>query len=365
MKIKAVTDALESQAPLSYQESYDNAGLITGDKEWVLKGTLLCLDSTEQVIEEAISKGCNLVVAHHPIVFGGLKKFSGQSYVERTLIKAIKNDVAIYAIHTNLDHVAHGVNRKISDKLGLKDARILSPKNGQLRKLVTFCPLQHADAVRSALFEAGAGQIGNYDQCSYNSEGFGTFRGGQDSDPFVGTKGEQHREPEIRMELIFPSHLQSSLLSALINAHPYEEPAYDIYPLEQAFNLVGSGMLGVLEKEMDEQAFLAHLKQSMNLKCIRHSPANGRKIGKVAVCGGSGSFLLKDAIRAGADCFVTADFKYHQFFDADNKLLIADIGHYESEIYTVELLAELIREKIPTFVPIFSETYTNPVNYYC
>lgn len=365
MKIKTVTDALEFFAPLAWQESYDNAGLITGNKEWELKGALLCLDSTEAVVDEAIAKKCNLILAHHPIVFSGLKKLSNNSYIERTLIKAIKNDIAIYAIHTNLDNVHEGVNRKMAEKIGLVNLSVLSPKGGTLKKLVTFCPVAQAEAVRTALCDAGAGTIGNYDQCSFNTEGTGTFRAGAGTTPFAGTIGELHREAEIRVEVIFPSPLQSRVLKALHTAHPYEEVAYDIYALENTNPMVGAGMVGELEQAVEEGEFLKHLKKTLNLSCIRHTSLNGQKVKRVAVCGGAGSFLLPQAMGAGAQFFITADFKYHQFFDADNKIVIADVGHYESEIYTVELLAQLIQKKIPTFVPVFSETNTNPVNYYC
>jgi dinuclear metal center YbgI/SA1388 family protein len=365
MKIKTVIDALELFAPLSWQESFDNAGLITGNKEWELTGALLCLDSVEAVVDEAIAKKCNLIVAHHPIVFSGLKKISNNTYVERTLIKAIKNDIAIYAIHTNLDNVYEGVNRKIAEKIGLANTSVLLPKSGTLKKLVTFCPTAQAETVRMALCNAGAGTIGNYDQCSFYTEGIGTFKAGEASNPFAGTIGELHKENETRIEVIFPSTMQKSLLMALRSAHPYEEVAYDIYTLENTNPMVGAGLIGELEQPLEAGEFLKYLKKTLNLSCIRHTSLNFQTVKRVAVCGGAGSFLLTDAIRAKAQFFITADFKYHQFFDADNKIVIADIGHYESEIYTVELMAQLIQKKIPTFVPVFSETNTNPVNYYC
>jgi dinuclear metal center YbgI/SA1388 family protein len=363
MKTKELLDWLEKLAPLSYQESYDNSGLLVGDPSQELTGALICLDSTEAVIEEAIRRKCNLVIAHHPIIFSGLKKLNGKNYIERTVIKAIQNNISIYAIHTNLDHVTGGVNSKICEKLGLKNTRILSPKKHLLRKLVTYAPLAAAEGVRKALFDAGAGKIGKYDSCSFSSLGNGTFRAGPDANPAVGKRGEHHREEEERIEVIYPQQMERNLLKALKEAHPYEEVAYDLYSLENEYAETGSGMTGELEQAMDEKEFLLFLKKALSTACIRHTALPGKKVKKVAVCGGSGSFLLNDAIASGSDVFVTADYKYHQFFDADGKILLADVGHFESEQFTKELLFEVIREKFPTFAVHLSETNTNPVNY--
>ena len=363
MKIKEVTDLIEQLAPLSYQESYDNSGLITGDENEKIKGVLICLDSTEEVVEEAISKKCNLIIAHHPVIFSGLKKLNGKNYVERTIIKAIQNNIAIYAAHTNLDHVQQGVNAKIREKIGLKNCKILSPKNNLLRKLVTFCPTDKADAVRQAMFNAGAGEIGNYDECSFNVSGTGTFKASAGTNPYVGKIGKQHKEKEEKIETVFPVYLQENILEAMFKAHPYEEVAYDIYPLENAYKQVGSGMIGELKTEMTELAFLKSLKTSMRTDCVRYTKLLNKKIRKVAVCGGSGSFLLKDAIRQGADIFVTADFKYHQFFDAESKIVVADIGHYESEQFTKDLFYELLTKNFSTFAIRLSKVNTNPINY--
>ena len=363
MQLSEIIKAIEAFAPLSYQESYDNAGLITGNPAQEITGALICLDSIEEVIDEAIREKCNLVIAHHPIIFSGLKKINGKNYVERTIIKAIKNDIAIYAAHTNLDNVQQGVNFKIAEKLGLKNCSVLEPKSGLLKKLVTFCPIDKAAEVRDALFKAGAGKIGNYDECSYNLEGIGTFRAGEGTKPFVGEQNIQHQEPETRIETIFPSQLQSTILKALLTSHPYEEVAYDIYPLENEYKKVGSGLVGELEEPQDELTFLKNLKPLLKTNCVRYTAVTGKKIKKVAVCGGSGSFLIKNAISAGADVFVTADLKYHQFFDAEGKILLADVGHFESEQFTGEIFYDLLIEKFPTFAVRLSKTNTNPVNY--
>jgi len=362
--IKDVVTYLESIAPLSLQESYDNAGLIAGDFSSEVKGVLVSLDCTEDIISEAIDHKCNLVISHHPIVFQGLKKLNGRSYVERTVIKAIRNNIAIYAIHTNLDNVLDGVNRKIGEKLGLTNLKILSPKKNQLRKLVTFCPDEFAEKVRSSLFKAGCGQIGNYDECSYNVQGTGTFRALEGAKPFVGEKGIRHSEPETRIEAVFQVQLESQIIKALLSSHPYETVAYDIYSLENYNYEIGSGMIGELKQEMGEEEFLQKLKSAMNTVCIRHTPLLDKKVKKVAICGGSGSFLLEDAIKSGAEFFVTSDYKYHQFFDADKKIVIADIGHYESEQFTSELLKELLVRNFSTFAVRLTELVTNPVQYY-
>ena len=362
--IKDITNFIETLAPLDLQESYDNAGLITGDINSEITTVLVTLDVTEKVVEEAIQKNAQLIVAHHPFIFSGLKKITGKTYVERTLIKAIKNDIAIYAAHTNLDSVAGGVNRKICDKLGLENCKILQPATGKLKKLVTFIPAENADKVREAVFNAGAGNIGNYDSCGFVAEGLGSFRGNENSNPFVGKKGEIHSEKEVRFETIFPGYLQGKIISALIKSHPYEEVAYDIYPLENEFEKIGMGMVGTFRESITETQFLHKLKQTFNTGIIKHTTFTEKFVKKVAVCGGSGSFLLNAAIAAGADFFVSADFKYHQFFDAENKIVIADVGHFESEQFTKELFYELLTKKFPTFAIHLSEVGTNPVFYF-
>jgi dinuclear metal center YbgI/SA1388 family protein len=364
MKIKEIIDCLETCAPLSLQESYDNCGLLTGNVEHEVTGALLSLDCTEPVIDEAISNKCNMIIAHHPIIFSDLKKLNGKNYIERTVIKAIKNDIAIYAIHTNLDNVIQGVNAKIAEKLGLQQLQILSPKKQLLRKLITFCPEKQAEKVRNAIFEAGAGNIGNYSECSFSSKGTGTFKGNESSNPALGERGKIEFADEIKIEVLLPAFLENTVISAMKAAHPYEEVAYDVIPLENRWQETGSGMFGILTEEMEETAFLQHVKKNLKTNMIRHTRLLGKAVKKVAVCGGSGSFLLHNAIHAGADCFITADFKYHQFFDADGNIVIADIGHYESEQFTPELIYGLLSQKFPTFAPLFSKVNTNPVNYF-
>ncbi len=364
MQIKELIDFFEELAPSSFQESYDNAGLIVGNREEELKGVLIALDVTEEVVQEAIDLGINLIVAHHPIVFSGLKRFNGNNYVERTVIKAIKNDIAIFAAHTNLDSVIYnGVNSKICEKIGLDEVKILSPVKQKLQKLVVFVPVKNANEVRNAIFSAGAGVIGKYDSCSFNISGTGTFKAGIGANPFVGDIGELHQEEELRIETVVPTHLMGKVVRAMISVHPYEEVAYDIYPLENAWNEVGMGMMGNLPEAMDELEFLKKIKGIFNAGVIKYTTLKNKKIKKVAVCGGAGSFLLKDAIRAGADIFITGDFKYHQFFDAEGRIVIADIGHFESEQYTKELFYELLTRKFPNFAVHFTKINTNPIKY--
>jgi dinuclear metal center YbgI/SA1388 family protein len=364
MLLKTIIAELEKFAPLAYQESYDNCGLLTGNKEQEVTGALLCLDCIEAVVEEAIQKKCNLIIAHHPIIFSGLKKLNGSNYIERTIIKAIQNNIAIYACHTNLDNVKLGVNKKIADKLGLVNQQLLSPKKSLLKKLVTFVPSTHLEIVRENLFNAGAGNIGNYDSCSFILEGTGSFRGNENSNPFIGEKGKLSLEKETRLELIFETVNESQIISALKQNHPYEEVAYDIYQLENTYQNIGSGMLGELPNSLSEIEFLEKLKVVFKVKVIKHTALTNKNIKKVALCGGSGSFLLKNAINSKSDIYISSDFKYHEFFDAENQILVADIGHYETEQFTPEIFYDIISNKFPTFASYLTETNTNPVNYF-
>jgi len=364
MKLFEITNFLEDWAPLSYQEDYDNAGLIVGNYNDEIRAALVALDCTEQIVDEAIAKNCNLIIAHHPIVFKGLKKLNGKNYVERVVLKAIKNNIALYAIHTNLDSVHNGVNAEICKRLGVVDTKILAPKSGILKKLVTFCEQKDAENLRNALFNAGAGDISNYSDCSFNIEGVGTFKGNQQSNPTLDQPGIREYANETRIEVIFKTHDERRILTALFQNHPYEEVAYDVYALENKLQHIGSGMVGELSEEFTGEDFLRLVKENMKAKVLRHTSVLPKRIKKVAVCGGSGSFLLKNAIAVGAEAFVTADFKYHEFFDAEDKIMIVDIGHFESEQFTSNLLVANIQEKFPNFAIRLTEHNTNPINYF-
>ena len=364
MKIKDIIREVELFAAPELQEDYDNAGLLTGNTLWDCTGTLCSLDVTVDVVKEAIAKNCNLILAHHPIIFKGLKRITGRTYIEQVIIEAIKNDIAIYACHTNLDNVVLGVNNKIGEKLNLQNTRILAPKKGMLRRLITFAPMDKADEVRQAVFNAGAGHIGQYSECSFNSEGTGTFKAEAGADPYVGKIGEQHKEKETKIEIVYPFYLEQQVVNALVDNHPYEEVAYDIFTMDNVHYGIGAGIIGELKEEISEEALLQQIKAAFGLSVIRHTPLMGRKVRKVAVCGGSGAFLIKVALAAGADFYITADVKYHEFFDAEGRLVIADIGHWESEQFTIDLLHDLVRRKFPTFAVLKSGVDTNPVQYY-
>lgn len=371
MKVRDAIQLLEEIAPLSYSEEFDNTGLLVGDANSDLSGILVTLDTLEAVVDEAIKHNCNLIVSFHPIIFKGLKTLTGKSYVERTVLKAIKHDVAIFAIHTALDNAWNGVNAMICDKLGLTKRKILIPQPGTIEKLITFVPSEQADDVRTALFKAGAGNIGNYSNCSFNISGTGSFRGNEDSNPRVGEKGKTQYEDEVQIGVTFQKHLQSGVLKALFETHPYEEVAYEVTTLNNTNQHIGMGMVGQLPKELSEAGFLKLAKDTFKTGCIKHSKMNGQKIKQVAVLGGSGSFAIEAAQAVGAQAFVTSDLKYHDFFRAEGKILLTDVGHYESEQFTKELLVAHLTEKITNFAPalkegtiVLSKVNTNPITYF-
>jgi dinuclear metal center YbgI/SA1388 family protein len=363
MKLSEICKYLDTAIPLSFQEGYDNSGLQVGSPEIEISSALLTIDVTEEVISEAAKKGCNLIISHHPLIFSGIKRITGRSYTERTLAGALKADIAVYSAHTNLDALDFGVSAKMAVKLDLKNVKVLVPLNNRLLKLVTFIPESHLEKVRNALFEAGAGVIGNYDQCGFTVEGRGSFRAGENANPYVGKTGEIHYENEVRFETVLFSHLKANVIKALLAAHPYEEAAFDLYPLANDNIRAGMGCTGEFDTPVSETEFLKHISTAFDARGLRHSKLTGRKLKKVALCGGSGASLISNAIASGADAFVTADIKYHNFFDAENKIILVDAGHFETEKFTTEILYDLIIKKFPKFAVRFSETNTNPINY--
>ncbi len=362
--IDEILSLLAQYAPFQLQENYDNSGLIAGDRNAITEGVLVSVDVTENVVDEAIKHKCGLIITHHPIVFKGLKRLTADDYVSRTLIKALKNDIAIIALHTNLDNTYSGTNFLLSQKLGLENLRILDPKENILKKLVVFVPSSHFATVRAAIFSAGGGHIGQYDSCSFSSQGKGSFRAGEGANPFVGSIGRLHEEEEFRLEAVVPSFRLHAVLNAMIEAHPYEEVAYDVISLDNKWDKAGSGMIGSLPEAISEAEFLEKVARECKIPALRHSAFVDRKIRHVAVCGGAGSFLLNAAKANGADAFVTADLKYHDFYDADKQLLMVDAGHYETEQFTKDWIAGILTKKNPNFAVRFSETDLNPVNYY-
>lgn len=363
MKIREVVSALDRFAPLPLQDGFDNAGLQIGLTEAEITGALLCLDVTEQVLDEAISLGFNLIVSHHPLIFKGYKSITGKDYVERCMLKAIKHDLVVYSSHTNLDNSTGGVNFAIAGKIGLNRVSILKPKEDALLKLVTFVPEEKAAAVRKALFEAGCGNIGNYDSCSYNLEGAGTFRATEGTNPYCGSIGSLHTEKEIRIETILPAFLKRRVTRALTESHPYEEPAFDFYPLRNEWMQAGAGVIGELSEPETELGFLCRIKETFRVGCVRHNALSGRPVRRVALCGGAGAFLLPDAIAGGADVFLTGEIRYHDYFGHEKEILMAEIGHYESEQYTKELLHDILRKEFPDMRMQLSQVNTNPIHY--
>ncbi len=363
MQIREVIQHLETLAPSAYAEDFDNVGLLVGDQNTIVTGILVTLDTLEEIVDEAIQNDCNLIVSFHPIVFKGIKKFNGNTYVERVVMKAIKHDIAIFAIHTALDNAFNGVNDMISEQLGLINRKILIPQGGNIKKLTTYAPIAEAQNLLDQLFDAGAGNIGNYSNCSFSSEGTGTFKALEKANPSIGEIGKTHHEKETQIQVTYPRHKENHILKTLFKHHSYEEVAYEIITLENKNQHIGMGMIGELPEATDEVKFLKHIKEAFSTGCVRHSALLGKPIQKVAVLGGSGSFAIKNAQRAGADIFITADLKYHQFYEAEGNLILADIGHYESEQYTKNLIVSYLRKKISNFAIILSDKNTNPIQY--
>jgi len=364
MTVKDITRILEEFAPLPYAEDFDNVGLLVGNATNEVSGILVTLDTLENVVDEAIAKNCNLIVSFHPIIFGGLKKITGKNYVERIVIKAIKNDISIYSNHTALDNARYGVNAKICEVLGLSNTKVLLPQKNTIKKLTTYVPKNTIEEVKNALFKVGAGNIGNYSNCSFSVEGNGTYKANEGANPTIGTIGTTHTENEVMLTCVFGKDRESVIINALLTSHPYEEVAYDIQTIENTNQHIGMGMIGELDQEVSEMQFLNDLKRKMNAKLVRHSNLLNKPIKKVAVLGGSGSFAIGAAKAAKADVFVTADLKYHQFYEAENQIILADIGHFETEQFTKNLLVDYLTKKIPNFAIHLSESITNPINYF-
>ena len=364
MKIREFTAALEKFAAPELQEEYDNVGLIVGNADWECGGVLCTLDVTPAVVAEAISRKCNLIVAHHPLIFRGLRSINGKNSVEQAVVECIKHDIAVYAAHTNFDNVLLGVNGRLADRLGLKNCKILSPKNKVLRRLITFAPNDQAGKVRQAVFDAGAGHIGKYSECSFNSIGTGTFKAGEGADPYVGAVGERHEEQETKIEIVYPAYLERQVVQALVSSHPYEEVAYDIFTMDNIHYGIGAGIIGQLEQPVSEESFLQTVKEQLGAKLIRHTALRGKPVQNVAVCGGAGASLIRKALVQGADFFLTGDVKYHDFFEAEGRMVVADGGHYETEQFTIDLFHDLLVQKFPTFAVLKTGVNTNPVQYF-
>ena len=364
MTIKHFITKIEKIIPLAQAEDFDNVGLLCGNPEREITSVLICHDALESVVEEAVQKNANVILTFHPIIFSGLKSITGKNYVEKAVLKAIENKIAIIALHTALDNHYFGVNHRICRELGLDQLKILIPKKENLLQLITYVPVDYAEQVKKALFEAGAGNIGFYDECSFSIGGEGTFRPIDGSNPFLGKKGTTEKVNEIQLSVIFEKFKKNQIISAMKFAHPYEEVAYQIYAIENENQYSGLGMFGELSEEMEEKEFLNFVKEKFDLKIIRHSSFTNKKIKKVAVLGGSGASGIKNALQNQCDAYLTADMKYHDFFTAENRILLCDIGHFESEQFVVQQLYEILSEKFTTFAVSKSSINTNPVNYF-
>ncbi|MXV37726.1 Nif3-like dinuclear metal center hexameric protein [Flavobacteriaceae bacterium Ap0902] len=364
LKLKEIIKVLENWAPKSDAEDFDNVGLQVGDPEQDIEKALVTLDITDEVVNQAIEENAHLIITFHPLIFKGLKQLSGKNRIERLVVKAIQHNIALYAIHTNLDAQLDGVNGMIAERLGLEDCKILIPKTEDLFKLKFFVPHMDAEKVKDAIFSTGAGTIGNYAECSFNTEGYGTFKPIKGANPTLGTLDQRHEEPETKVEILIQQKEINNVLSMMKSAHPYEEVAYDLIPLKNENQTKGMGQIGKLKEPMAAESFLKLVKNQLTTTCVRHSDLIHKKIEKVAILGGSGAFAISPAKMAGADAFVTADLKYHDFFLAENGILLCDVGHFESEQYTKNLITRYLSEIFPNFAILTSDINTNPVNYY-
>lgn len=364
MKINQIVQILEEWAPTSYAEDFDNVGLLVGNKNRSCTAALITHDVSVAVVEEAIANNCNLIICFHPIIFKGLTAITGKNYVEKTVLKAIENKIAIYALHTALDNHEFGISYHLGQLLSLTKQRILIPQKNNLFHLTTYVPISDKEKLLTALHDAGAGSLGNYSHCSFSVAGEGRFLPHQNSTPAIGEKNAMTHVEEVQIGVIVPKHTQQKVLNALENAHPYETVAYELIAIENQHPNIGLGSIGELKSPLPINDFLKKVKSALNIPYIRHSESGKKNIKTVAVLGGSGSFCIDAAKRQGADALVTADLKYHDFFKAEKDLLLIDAGHYETEQFTKRLILEYLTKKIPNFAFTLSEENTNPVKYF-
>ncbi len=347
LRIQDLVGMVHRLYPPALAEDWDNVGLQVGDPAAEVSRVLVCLDPSENIIEQAVARGAQAVVAHHPLIFKPLKSLVPSGQTGSTLFRAVRDGIAVICAHTNLDRAQNGLNDWLAGRLGLEGVRPLeAPAEGGLVKLVVFVPAGYENRVAEALFKAGAGQIGNYDQCSFRAAGSGTFRGGADSDPFLGEPGVREAAAEVRLETIVPRELVSRVLPKLIKAHPYQEVAYDLVPLANVRPGIGLGRIGRLAQETGAAAFAARVKAALQASSLRLVGADEARVKKVAVCGGSGASLIREAARQGADAMVTGDVKYHEAQLAQELgLVLIDAGHFATEHLAVQgLAAHLNRE---------------------
>lgn len=362
--LRTLLACIEQWAPFSWQESYDNAGLILGDPDRNVTEALVCFDVTPEVVDEAVRIGAGLIVSHHPAIFKGIKRINPASRLGYMIKQSLCHDIAWCALHTNLDNTLNGVNSYLCEQLGLKDVQPLAPLQDIYGKLQVYVPEAYAEKLRQALAEAGCGAGARYDACSYSSRGEGRFRAGSQAHPFSGQIGELHCEAECKIECLYPLHKTRQVLDVLRTNHPYEEPAFDLLPLRNEATGQGAGAIGNLQESMQETELLDKLKELTGTHCIRHSGFRGRKIRRIALCGGSGGSFIGNACARQADAYITGDLKYHDFADAGSGTWLVDIGHFESEKFAMELIFRFIRKNFPNFAVSISEQARNPVSFY-
>ena len=365
MTVRGIQEIMEAWAPLDIAWERDNPGLQAGDTGRRVRGILVALDVTEPVVKEAKGAGANLIVSHHPLLFRPLRSLTTRSGTERTLTALARGGIALYSAHTNLDFTRGGTSFALAEALGLATEGFLTSSFRTESKIVTFVPPSHADSVAAAMAGAGAGVIGAYDGCSFRTEGTGTFRGGKGTHPAVGKAGVPEHAREIRLEMVAPRRAVHTVVDALKGAHPYEEVAFDVYPLDNTSGAYGMGALGTLPRAVPLADFLGRVRRALRTRSLRWSGDPRSRVRRVAVCGGSGSELLPQAIAAGADAFVTADVRYHTFQEAGTEITLVDAGHFETEFPVVAAVVDRLRGEIRARgarIPVrASSQATNPV----
>jgi len=365
MTIKQVTQFLEQKFPLYLQEDFDNCGVQCGDVRQEITGAMVCFEMSEQVIDEAIAEGCNLVISHHPLILKrGITKILPTDRVGAMICKALAHNMVLYSMHTNIDSGVGGGNDVFAEKLNLQNVKVLEPHKGLYRKLVVFVPKENAEALKSALFEIGCGVQGNYDSCGYTVHGQGQFRPLKGANPHIGEENQLEHVEEERIEMIYPTGLQRTVVQAIYEHHPYEEPAFDLLPLENESRTIGLGRIGELPKVMPVSEFLECLKDKLGFEHCRYAGDTTKMIHKVAVCGGGGSSFIDLAIASGADAYVSGDFKYHDFFKSHSGTLLVDIGHYEGEYFIKNIIHQQIKENFTNFAALISKMEKVEVKYF-
>ncbi len=364
MKYSTIGDlssALESVAPSLYAESYDNVGLLVGRSEWKCEKVLVALDITEAVVQEAIEKGVQAIVAHHPVIFGGIQRLTGEDTAQRAIELAIKHSIALLACHTNLDAIEGGVSYRMAQAISLVNVRTLQPRSGLLWNLIVYVPAESAETLLEALWEAGAGKMGAYDECAFRSHGLGSFRPKEGAHPHNGVIGERAFADEIRLELLVPEGARKKVHQCMMEHHPYEEIAHSWLKHDGVHHSVGFGAIGQWDA-CDWPEAVRRIKTAFGVASFRHTMPIASDYRTVAVCGGAGADLLAQAKSQQAELFITSDITYHRYFGADDRLVFIDIGHWESEQHAMELLIDIVREKFPNFAVLKSETNTNPMH---